>query len=282
MSDDVLKNKVQDLLEKIERVFHTEWRKTKLNLDHEMIEHFIDGKGTFFEPEGSNTVIPWTSRDELLISYRSLLEEFGGSVEGAGVVSEEAADRNYADVVNAVDHAVEEETKQQATKSAIPNPAKAEIPGPQTGTQAIPGPGNVQWPGPITGPVAIGPASAQGFHNPFAAAVNEKEPKPPTSMQGPDTGMPKVEVDPAALRAIVSMEKFAHLLKGVKHEVIRNFVLAEGTNSGTGKPTIVIYTLENVWMEFAFPYEEGQRILNKYPQRDPELIEFVKSSGHKE
>ncbi len=73
MSEDVLKNKVQDRLEKMERVFHTEWRKTKLNLDHDMIEHFIDPKGTFFEPEGANTVIPWTSRDALLISYRSLL-----------------------------------------------------------------------------------------------------------------------------------------------------------------------------------------------------------------
>jgi len=276
----------------MERVFHTEWRKTKLNLDHEMIEHFIDAKGTFFEPEGSNSIIPWTSRDELLISYRSLLKEFGGSIEGAGVVSEEAADRNYADVVNAADHVVEEESKQQKAKSAVPNPAKAEIPAPitsshaipkpQTGTQAIPGLGNVQWPGPMTASVAINPTSDQGFPNPFAAAVNKKEPKAPASMQGPDTGKAKVKADPAAVRAIVSKEKFAHLLKGVNHEVIRNFVLAVGTNSGTDKPTIVIYTLENIWMEFAFSYEEGQRILKKYPQRDPELIEFMKSSGHNE
>ncbi len=292
MIDDVLKNKVQDLLEKMERVFHTEWRKTKLNLDHEMIEHFIDGKGTFFEPEGSNAVIPWTSRDELLISYRSLLEEFGGSVEGAGVVTEEVADRNYVDVVNAADSVVKEETKQKTAKAVVPNPEKGEIPAPitsshaipkpQTGTQAIPGPGNVQWPGPMTAPVAIGPASPQGFPNPFAAAVNKKEPKAPTSMQGPDTGMPKIKADPAAVRAIVSKEKFAHLLEGVSHEVIRNFVLAEGTNTGTGKPTLIIYTLENIWLEFAFPYEEGLRILKKYPQRDPELIEFMKSSGHNE
>ena len=292
MSDDVLRNKVQDLLEKMERVFHTEWRKTKLNLDHEMIEHFIDAKGTFFDPEGTNTVIPWASRDELLISYKSLLEEFGASLEYAGAESEEDGDQNYVDVVNAADHQVEKETKQQTVKSVVPNPAKAEIPAPitsshaipkpKTGTQAIPGPGNVQWPGPMTQPVAIGPASAQGFPNPFAAAVNKKEAKAPASMEGPDTGMAKVKTDPAAVRAIASREKFSHLLKGVKSEVIRNFILAEGAHTGTEKPTLIIYTLENVWLDFAFPYEEGIRILTKYPQRDPELIEFMKSSGHNE
>ena len=287
MSDDVLRNKVQDLLEKMERVFHTEWRKTKLNLDHEMIEHFIDRKGTFFEPEGSNTVIPWASRDELITSYRSLLDEFGGTLEGAG----DKADQNYVDVVNTTDHVVDA-TKQQEVKSVLPNPAKVDIPAPvtsshaiprpQTGTQPIPEPGNVQWPGPMTQPIAISPASAQGFPNPFAAAVNKKEPKAPASMQGPDTGMAEVKADPAVARAIISKEKFAHLLEGVNHVVIRNFVLAEGTNTGTGKPTLIIYTLENIWLEFAFPYEEGLRILTKYPQRDPELIEFMKSSGHNE
>jgi hypothetical protein len=287
MSDDVLRNKVQDLLEKMERVFHTEWRKTKLNLDHEMIEHFIDRKGTFFEPEGSNTVIPWASRDELITSYRSLLDEFGGTLEGAG----DKADQNYVDVVNTTDHVVDA-TKQQEVKSVLPNPAKVDIPAPvtsshaiprpQTGTQPIPEPGNAQWPGPMTQPISISPASSQGFPNPFAAAVNKKEPKAPASMQGPDTGMAEVKADPAVARAIISKEKFAHLLEGVNHVVIRNFVLAEGTNTGTGKPTLIIYTLENIWLEFAFPYEEGLRILTKYPQRDPELIEFMKSSGHNE
>ncbi|MFC4994232.1 hypothetical protein [Rubritalea tangerina] len=300
MSDDVLRNKVQDLLEKMERVFHTEWRKTKLNLDHEMIEHFIDPKGTFFEPDGPNTIIPWTSRDELLISYKSLLEEFGGTVEGAGIVSEEVADKNYADVISAADHEAEEEDeKEQQTHApsrdtqSVPKPVKEDIPAPitsshaipkpQTGTQAIPGPGNVQWPGPMTAPVSIGPAAGgPGFPNPFAAAVNKKEPKPPAAMQGPETGKPKVKQDPSAIRAIAAQKKFAHLLKDVKQEVIRDFILAEGTNSGTGKPTVIIYTLENIWLEFAFPFEEGQRILNKYPQRDPELIEFMKSAGHNE
>jgi len=252
-----------------------------------MIEHFIDRKGTFFEPEGSNTVIPWASRDELITSYRSLLDEFGGTLEDAG----DKADQNYVDVVNTTDHVVDA-TKQQEVKSVLPNPAKVDIPAPvtsshaiprpQTSTQPIPEPGNVQWPGPMTQPISISPASSQGFPNPFAAAVNKKEPKAPASMQGPDTGMAEVKADPAVARAIISKEKFAHLLEGVNHVVIRNFVLAEGTNTGTGKPTLIIYTLENIWLEFAFPYEEGLRILTKYPQRDPELIEFMKSSGHNE
>ncbi|MEO1856839.1 MAG: hypothetical protein ABGY95_05675 [Rubritalea sp.] len=292
MSDDVLRSKVQDLLEKLERVFHTEWRKTMLNLDHEMIEHFVDAKGTFFEPEGANTVIPWTSRDELLISYRSLLEEFGASLEDAGKLSDKKAETDFAEAVNSADHVVEEDAKEETDKVVVPNPTKSEIPAPNTSSHAIPRPhtgtqpiqlpGNVQWPGPMTAPVAVVPASAQGFPNPFAAAVNKKEPKAPASMEGPDTGLAKVTSDPAAVRAIVTRKKFAHILKGVKHEVIRDFILAEATNTGTGKPTMIIYTLENIWLEFAFPYEEGLRILLKYPQRDPELIEFMKSSGHNE
>ncbi len=294
MSDDVLRNKVQDLLEKMERVFHTEWRKTKLNLDHEMIEHFIDAKGSFLVPEGPGSAIPWAGRDELLVSYRSLLADFSSILDAdADATGKEAeAERSYADVVNSADQVVADVTEQIEVKPVVPDPVKANIPAPltsshaiprpQTGTQAIPGPGNVQWPGPMTAPVAIGPASSQGFPNPFAAAVNKKEPKPPASMQGPDTGKAMVKADPEAVRAIVSREKFSHLLEGVDSKEIRNFILAEGKNSGTGKPTLIIYTLENIWLEFAFPYEEGLRILTKYPQRDPELIEFMKSSGHNE
>lgn len=298
MSEEVLKNKVKDLLEKMERVFHTEWRKTKLNLDHEMIEHFIDRRGTFFEPDGSDNNIPWTSRDELLISYRSLLEEFGGSLEAAGVSTEQTpVSETSPEVVKAVEAATSaQEVKKEAPKEVeedLPGPEKVNIPAPitsshaipkpQTGTQAIPGPGNVQWPGPMTAPVAIASANTQqGFPNPFAAAVNKKEPKAPAAMQGPETGKASVKADPAAIRAIAAKEKFAYLFPGVKTEIIRDFILLEGTNSGTGKPTVIIYTLESIWLEFAFPFEEGSRILNKYPQRDPELIEFMKASGHSE
>ena len=297
MSDDVLRNKVQDLLEKMERVFHTEWRKTKLNLDHEMIEHFIDAKGSFLVPEGPGSAIPWAGRDALLVSYRSLLADFSSILDDDDGAGQEAdvgseAERSYADVVNAADQMVANVTEQIVVKPVVPDPVKANIPAPltssqaiprpQTGTQAIPGPGNAQWPGPMTAPVAIGPASSQGFPNPFAAAVNKKDPKPPASMQGPNTGRTTLKADPEAVRAIVSREKFSHLLEGVNSKDIRNFILAEGTNSGTGKPTLIIYTLENIWLEFAFPYEEGLRILTKYPQRDTELIEFMKSSGHNE
>ena len=176
--------------------------------------------------------------------------------------------------------------------SAGPEPSKVNIPAPitsshaipkpQTGTQAIPGPGNMQWPGPMTAPVAIGAATKQGFPNPFAAAVNKKEPKAPAAMQGPETGKSSVKADPAAIRAIAAKEKFAYLFPGVETEIIRDFILLEGKNSGTNKPTVIIYTLESIWLEFAFPFEEGSRILNKYPQRDRELIEFMKASGHSE
>ena len=39
----------------------------------------------------------------------------------------------------------------------------------------------------------------------------------------------------------------------------------------TGVQTCALPIFENIWLEFAFPYEEGLRILKKYPQRDPEL-----------
>lgn len=280
MSDEVLRSKVKDLLEKMERVFKTEWRKTKLNLDHEMIEHFIDPKGTFFEPEGPDTQIPWASRDELLISFRSLVEEFEGLGESAPSSDNSKQETgSHTDAVIAA--AAAEESKAIPERPAMPKPKTAGIPKPQTTSQAIPGPGTSQWPGQMTAPIAMQPASAQGFHNPFAEAVEKKDPKPPAAMQ-PDNGKPKVAHDPAALRAIAAKEKFSHLLKGVQSEVIRDFILAEGTNSGTGKPTVIIYTLEQIWLEFAFPYEEGDRILKKYPQRDPELIEFMKASGHSE
>lgn len=283
MSDEVLRSKVKDLLEKMERVFKTEWRKTKLNLDHEMIEHFIDPKGTFFEPDGPNTQIPWVSRDELLISFRSLLEEFSEDMPAA----ESAENTGHSPTDEVVAAAVNEATTAPSAATPavppVPSPNTSAIPAPQTASQPIPGPASAaaQWPGQITAPVAIQTASAQGFHNPFAAAVEKKDPpKGPASMQGPDTGKKKVVQDPAALRAIACREKFAELLNGVQSEEIRDFILAEGTNSGTGKPTIIIYTLEQIWLEFAFPYEEGSRILNKYPQRDAELIEFMKAAGH--
>lgn len=278
MSDEVLISKVKDLLEKMERVFKTEWRKTKMNLDHEMIEHFIDPKGTFFEPDGSNTQIPWASRDELLISFRSLLEEFSDETSIDEAPSENGR-THTDDVIAAAAAAVP--TKPQDAKPVVPSPQTASIPRPQTSTQVIPGPGSAQWPGQMTAPVALTPASSQGFHNPFASAVQKKDtPRGPASMKGPDNGKKKVAQDPAALRAIACREKFSSLIEGVNTEEIRDFILAEGTNSGTGKPTVIIYTLEQIWLEFAFPYEEGSRILNKYPQRDAELIEFMKAAGH--
>ncbi|WP_018969195.1 hypothetical protein [Rubritalea marina] len=343
MSEDVLKQKVQILLTAMETVFHQEWRKTKLNMDHEMIEHFIDAKGSFLQPEGPTTVIPWHSRDALLAAYRSLQEELGESTSGVPLTTRQvvqqpaspisqaqaaapaqpakqaptppdneplADTQSYLDIVNGV--GVDDDLSKSAQPSPQ-NPAPTEqlddvkkpesapveaktapeepaVPKPQmpasenTGSQAIPKPGDVQWPGPMTAPIGIQPAGAgaPGFHNPFAAAVTKKEPKAPASMVGPDTGKPQVKADPATLRAIASKEKFSHLLKDVKHEVVRDFILAEGTHSGTDKPTIIIYTLENIWLDFAFPYEEGHRILNKYPQRDPELIEFMKASGQSE
>jgi hypothetical protein len=334
MSDEVLKQKVQDLLTAIDTVFHKEWRKTKLNLDHEMIEHFIDPKGSFLDPEGPTTVIPWNSRDLLLAAYRSLQDEMGGGTSGSPLATDqvvqqpasplsqaqptepsrsEPTDRDtqsYLDIVNGVGNDVPDPNKkveaaivepearvepqvepvptpEPKVSNDVPEPAKPSMPSPElppsekTGSQAIPKPGAVQWPGPMTAPVGIQPAgaTAPGFANPFAAAVAKKEPKAPAAMQGPDTGKPKVKADPAALRAIAAKEKFSHLIDGVQHEVIRDFILADGKNSGTGKPTVIIYTLEQIWLEFAFPYEEGQRILNKYPQRDAELIEFMKASG---
>lgn len=280
MSDEVLRSKVKDLLEKMERVFKTEWRKTKLNLDHEMIEHFIDPKGTFFDPDGPNTQIPWTSRDELLISFRSLMEEFADDLGSKPVSSVDEKVKTHTDEVIA---AAAKEVP--APKPVMPTPTNttSSIPKPQTATQFIPSPDGVQWPGPMTAPIAVQHASAQGFPNPFAAAVQKKDPpKGPAAMEGPNSDKTKVTQDPAAIRAIACRKKFSALLKDVKSEVIRDFILAEGTNSGTGKPTIIIYTLEQIWLEFAFPYEEGSRILNKYPQRDAELIEFMKATGHSE
>lgn len=281
MSDEVLRSKVKDLLEKMERVFKTEWRKTKLNLDHEMIEHFIDPKGTFFDPDGPNTQIPWVSRDELLISFRSLLEEFSGEMS-ATEATENTVKSHTDEAIQAA--ASEVATAPSTVKPAmpsVPSPKTTAIPRPQTTSQSIPGPGPAQWPGQMTASIAMQTASEQGFHNPFAAAVGKKDPpKGPAAMESPDTGKKKIALDPAALRAISCREKFSDLLNGVQTEEVRDFILAEGTNSGTGKPTVIIYTLEQIWLEFAFPYEEGSRILNKYPQRDAELIEFMKAAGH--
>lgn len=278
MSDELLRSKVKDLLEKMERVFKTEWRKTKLNLDHEMIEHFIDPKGTFFDPDGPNTQIPWASRDELLISFRSLMQEFEGEV--ASVESSPSAVEAHTSKV--IERAAEE---LPTPKPLMPAPTNttSSIPRPQTTTQFIPSPNGVQWPGPMTAPISVQPASAQGFPNPFAAALQKKDPpRAPAAMVSPGVSIGKVAQDPAVIRAIACRDKFAKLLDGVKTEVIRDFILAEGSNSGTGKPTVIIYTLEQIWLEFAFPYEEGSRILNKYPQRDAELIEFMKGSGHRD
>ncbi|MFC5051922.1 hypothetical protein ACFPK9_15065 [Rubritalea spongiae] len=302
MSDEVLRSKVKDLLEKMERVFHKEWRKTKLNMDHEMVEHFVDPKGTFLQPDGVNTNIPWPSRDELLICYRSLLEEFAGELSEGVTAPEVTKEKSYADIVSGEDSLNDSLIASTAESLkgdvAIPKPIQQGIPAPitsshaipkpKTGTEGIPGPGNIQWPGPMTAPIGVTAAAGtpqvpkSGFHNPFAAAAAKPDtPKAPAPMEGPSGGV-SLKHDPAALRAIDCQKKFAYLLEGVKQETIRDFILAEGTNSNTGKPTIIIYTLEQIWLEFAFPYEEGQRILNKYPQRDPELIEFMKASGHNE
>lgn len=75
------------------------------------------------------------------------------------------------------------------------------------------------------------------------------------------------------------LEKHSALLTGVKYQRYRDFVLAEGTKSGTSAPTLIICTLTDDWLEFQFPYEEGQRLLQKYPQRDQELAQLIVSKS---
>lgn len=75
------------------------------------------------------------------------------------------------------------------------------------------------------------------------------------------------------------LEKHAALLTGVKYQRYRDFVLAEGTKSGTSAPTLIICALTDDWLEFQFPYEEGQRLLQKYPQRDQELAQLIISKS---
>ncbi len=87
----------------------------------------------------------------------------------------------------------------------------------------------------------------------------------------------RCEVKPVSDEEVYAQH--ANLLSGVKYEKHRDFILAEGTNSGTGAPTLVICTLTNDWLEFQFPYEEGQRLLKKYPQRDRELAQLIISKS---
>lgn len=306
MTDEILRSHVKELLERIERVFSTEWRKTKLNLDPDMIEHFVDPKGTFLTPESSTAMIPWPSRDELLVTYRRLVEELHlpsatPDVQAVpphtvtNVVSQivgDIAPRAVLPTVEAVPPIpprVDTESPMQAPPVPkhhfIPEPPMPPEP-PQAAPQAfppqaapkkltandipkpvfpsmggsgkLPSPGIMpQWPGIVTASIPLMPST------------------PPMSAE---MATPAINNEPPEIT--FCKNKFAHLLNGVKFEVIRNFILAEATNTGMDKPTIIIYCIDAVWQEFAFDYDEGKRILNKYPQRDGELIEFIKVAGH--
>lgn len=290
MSEEALRQKVIDLLERMERVFQTEWRKTKLNLDPEMIEHFVDPKGSFLTPESSTATIPWPSRDELLLSYRSLRAEVFGAdaataATAASPASSSVATSSGSPVVPQASSVI------PTTPGQVPRQTSRDIPKPQTSAQSLPSPfpGNkvpqqmpVQWPGPMTAPLSISPASALAFQQ----VAGSQPVKPPSvSAKAPAPMSPSGQTKPANTEPehiLQAKEKFGHLIEGVQYEIIRDFILADGANSGTGKPSVIIHTKHLIWLEFAFDYAEGKRILVKYPQRDAELIEFMKASGHSE
>lgn len=142
-------------------------------------------------------------------------------------------------------------------------------------------------PKPISGP--------QGFPSPFSKPVsltpNDVSEKPKVQKLEETKGGESSRLDPSTGKVVFTTDnkvddeaeirkKFGYLLEGVKQEKIRDFILADGINTKTGKPSMIIYTPAGIWLEFAFDFDEGKRILDKYPQRDPELIEFMKSTGH--
>lgn len=329
MNDEILRSHVVDLLEKIERVFSTEWRKTKLNLDPEMIEHFVDPKGTFLAPESATAMIPWPSRDELLVTYRLLVQELHvpSATPAVPAIPPNMVTKPVTQIIDGIDNSplgstievvppiarrevpsapiqappvpqppsvtpqpIAAAAPQQLAPPCPPLPVgipqvmpqptpptkktAADIPKPvlpsMGGAGRIPGPGNMpQWPGIMTAPIHLSPIGVGGAAAALGGNVTTKTPTEnftPAAVEAPEITACK--------------SKFAHLLHGVKSEVIRNFILAEGTNTGTDKPTIIIYCIDAVWQEFAFDYDEGKRILNKYPQRDGELIDFIKVAGH--
>lgn len=110
-----------------------------------------------------------------------------------------------------------------------------------------------------------------------AAPVNSQEDATPDEQESAGGTAYRCQVTSISDDEILATH--AALLKGVKYERYRDFILAEGTNSGTGAPSLVICTLTNDWLEFQFPYEEGQRLLKKYPQRDQELTQLIISKS---
>lgn len=162
-----------------------------------------------------------------------------------------------------------------ASPSASPKPAAPSaipMPKPGTGPQGFPKFGSAK----LTGLQPIKPVKpTSDTVSEQSAAEKEK------AALAANTGKVLFSTDDSKKNEQEVREKFSHLLQGVKSETIRDFILAEGTHTGTGKPSMIIYIPDRIWLEFAFDYAEGQRILNKYPQRDPELVEFMRSSGHK-
>ncbi|GAA5496829.1 hypothetical protein Rhal01_03015 [Rubritalea halochordaticola] len=151
-------------------------------------------------------------------------------------------------------------------------PSGMPMPKPGTGPQGFPKFGGAK----LTGLQPIKPVKAAS--TPVSEQAAEEKEK---AALAANTGKVLFSSDDGKSAEQEVRKKFAHLLDGVKSETIRDFVLAEGTHTGTGKPSMIIYIPDKIWLEFAFDFAEGQRILNKYPQRDPELIEFMRSSGHK-
>lgn len=321
MSDQAFYNKVKLLLDKLDLVFHQEWDMTRDRLGKNSASDFIDPEGSFLEPEGDRGMAEWKSRDELLHAYRSTVvalmrveraktgsqqlmppsQSTGGqnlsdssapvSVYPAAAkppgqpvprdshhdpsveeLARAAAEDEGADEPQQRDRPSSETEKQKADlpeKGADRSPSASKIPAmripkPVTGPQG--------FPSPFSKPVPIQPASTPAVDKPRES----EDPNRPSFGERGGASSEDADVEPEV------REKFAHLLEGVKSKRIRDFILAEGTNTKTGKPSMIIHIPKRIWLEFAFDYEEGRRILNKYPQRDRELIEFMAATGHSE
>ena len=85
---DELKKAVRDFIERFERVFDTDWERTKRNLsDPRSGECYITDAGTFLRPVGPEgdpeNLWRWENRDTLLDAYKKLKALLGSRANDA-------------------------------------------------------------------------------------------------------------------------------------------------------------------------------------------------------
>lgn len=64
------------------------------------------------------------------------------------------------------------------------------------------------------------------------------------------------------------------ILRGVRHEFVRDFVVIEQFGTASS-PSTILHLPSGRWRGFTLPYQRARRMLNEHPEQDQDLVSMV-------